>query len=106
MISKTLAEREAELIASLHPSAEAKRLAPKLRDDAAERRSLASTAKTEAGRQLHELAALHLERAAELLRILEQEQWRQREAIKLHLHGTLERTNLRRIAESWNGDLT
>lgn len=38
------------------------------------------------------------------MKVLEREQWRQREAAKLFLHGAVDRHFLRRVTESWNGD--
>lgn len=40
----------------------------------------------------------------ETLDVMEREQWRQREAIKLFLHGQIDRQALRRISETWNGE--
>lgn len=103
MTYKTLAAREADFIASMLPSNEAKRLAPKLRELAEEHRRQASHS-TPAGREMHDLEAFRVDRAAELIRILETEQFRQRESIKLYLAGREDRDFLRRVASTWNDD--
>jgi hypothetical protein len=101
---RPLAEREKEFCASLQPDALAKRLVPKLVEVAAEMEQLAATARTAASKELFKFDAAVLVLAAEALRRCEQEQWRQREAIKLFLHRRMTETDLRRISESWNGD--
>lgn len=45
-----------------------------------------------------------LQKAHATIALLETEQFRQREAIKLYLHGRITREELRRYSETWNGD--
>lgn len=103
---ETLAQAEARIVATMSPSDEAKRLAPKLIEEAVEARHRArlKSGMGKADFELDDLAAVRLERAAELLRILEQEQFRQRESARLYLDGRVDRAFLRRAAWSWNGD--
>lgn len=99
-----LAQFESNFIQGMSASDRARRLTPKLIELAEEIDLLAKAAPTEAGRELWELEALHVRNAADLLRVLEQEQWRQREAAKLFLCGQIDRSALRSITESWNND--
>jgi hypothetical protein len=50
----------------------------------------------------YDITLLH--HLGETLDTVEREQWRQREAIKLYLHGRLTLEELRRISETWNGE--
>lgn len=59
--------------------------------------------KTEAANEIYDLETQVMKSAAEMIPVLETEQWRQREAIKLFLHGQIDRNELRRISETWNG---
>jgi hypothetical protein len=95
----SLAEKEKALAAKLGPSERAKRLAPKLLEEAAECRL---EARFMPNVELLELRAALLEEAADLLRILETEQFRQRTAAATHLHGRMDRAELRQITQSWN----
>jgi hypothetical protein len=45
-----------------------------------------------------------LQKAHATIAMLDTEQYRQREAIKLYLHGRITREELRRYSETWNGD--
>jgi hypothetical protein len=103
-MGEPLLDRERARVATLKPYDEAKRLAPKLRELAGELRLQSRATARAATAQLRELEAEWATRAAELLRILAQEQWRQREAIKLYLHGREDRAFLRRVSETWNED--
>lgn len=98
-----LAESEQRISLSMGPSERAKRLFPRLREVVVEHRRRAAMA-TGANAELLELEAVQIELAADLLRILAQEQWRQREAIKLYLHAREDRPFLRRVSETWNED--
>lgn len=55
------------------------------------------------GVELWTYDSLIVAKALELLKIIEMEQWRQREAIKLYLQGQIDRGSMRAIAYSWNG---
>lgn len=102
-LARLIAETEAGIAMSLRPYERAKRLAPGLREEAEECRREATMA-TAAKADLLGLRAERLEQAADLLRILAQEQWRQREAAKIYLHGRMGRSELREITETWNDD--
>jgi hypothetical protein len=103
---ETLAQAEMRFISRMSPSDEAKRLAPKLIEEAVEARHRARLKEGmgKAHFELDDLAAVRLERAAELLRILEQEQFRQRTAAAIHLDGRMSTSDLRQVTRSWNGD--
>ena len=108
---KTLAEAEREFAKTLGPSEKAKRLAPKLGEIAEEMNvtavSLAQGLRpvaTPAAAELMDLSAELVDQARDLLRILEQEQFRQRTAIQMFLAGRVDRDFLRNVSGSWNGD--
>lgn len=98
-MSDNLATRERKLAESLQPSDRAKRLAPTLIEIS---REILLRARNDVERELGELHVERLRQASDLLRILETEQFRQREAIKLYHHGGLDRSALNRIAATWN----
>ncbi len=95
----TLADKEKKFAASLAPSERAKRLYPKLLEEAEECRRDAGAA---LNRELLELRAELLQQAADLIRILETEQFRQRTAAATHLDGKMDRADLRRVTRTWN----
>jgi hypothetical protein len=99
-----LAKRERAFAAKLGHSERAKRLYPKLKELIDEHQRRIMTAKTPVQAELLELEVVWIEQARELLRILEQEQWRQREGAKLFLCGHIDRSALRNISETWNND--
>lgn len=103
-VEKSLAESEKAFSASLMPDALAKRMAPKLMEVASEIARRGASATNPDEKELLELDAAVVELSVEALRRCEQEQWRQREAIKLFLHGRITQSDLRKISESWNGD--
>lgn len=103
-VEKSLAECEKEFCAALTPDALAKRLAPKLEEVASEISRRGRSATNPDARELLDLEAAVVELSVEALRRCEQEQCRQREAIKLFLHGRITQGDLRKISESWNGD--
>ena len=110
---KTLAEAERDLAKTLGPSARAKRLAPKLGEIAEEMNATAVSlaaghrpVATPAAAEIMDLSAELVDQARDLLRILEQEQFRQRTAIQMFLQGQVDREFLRKVAYSWNGDPT
>jgi hypothetical protein len=101
MSDQSLAERERQFCASLGYSERAKRIAPKLGEVSEELQTKAARV-SGAEKELLELAAEQIDQARDLLRILEQEQWRQREAINLYLYGKVDRDFLKNISSSWN----
>lgn len=99
-MSESLAEREIALTEHMSASDRAKRLAPMLREIAEEleRRNTSSPTL----RELWRLEVVRIRAAAELLRILEQEQFRQRTAAAIFLDGRMDRADLRNITRTWN----
>ncbi len=102
----TLAETERRFTAGMDPSARAKRLYSALEDTVAELHRMAKSCRPDADatRELLELEAERVEQARQLLRILETEQFRQRETIKHYLYGHGSRDSLRTVSGSWNND--
>lgn len=88
-MSETLQQAERRICATLTPPERAKRLFKSLGETVEEVRRLASCALTPASRELWAMEAERIEQARECLRVLEQEQWRQRESAKLFLHGQI-----------------
>jgi hypothetical protein len=81
----------------------AKYIHPKLLEAAEESSRAAKRLKaTEAEISLGNFYAEVILLAAKALQKCEQEQWRQREAIKLFLYGQLDRHRLRDISSTWN----
>lgn len=99
MDEKRLVERERALVADMAPDEEAKRIGPRLVEVGAE---ILHRADVGAEHELAEFDAFRLERAAELLRILDTEVFRLRTAIKCHRHGRMSNADLWKIAENWN----
>lgn len=95
----TLAAKEKKLAASLGPSERAKRLYPKLMEEAVE---LRRDAKRALNSELLEFRAELMEQAADIIRVLETEQFRQRTAAATHLDGMMDRAELRSIVKTWN----
>ncbi len=100
---RTLVEFERDYTASMTASQKAKRLHVSLKDVSGEL-IVKSMLGTEAQKELFELYAERVSQAADLLRVLELEQWRQRESIKLFLARREDESFLRRVSSTWNDD--
>lgn len=61
-------------------------------------------AKSEAAAEMADYDITLIHTLSETLDTMAREQWRQREAIKLFLHGQIDCKTLQRISETWNGD--
>lgn len=59
---------------------------------------------SDAAKELYEYDLGIIGDSIDLIAKLDNEQFRQREAIKLYLHGQIDRNELRRISETWNGE--
>ena len=100
---KTLAESELAFIKGMLPEDRAKRAVEKLRQMANETRK-DTEYKGGAAKELGELNAVRMEEAAEVIRIMSLEQFRQRETIRHYLDGRVDRLFMRGVAATWNGD--
>ena len=90
------------------PDDRAKWLYPRLLDDAKEADQEAQLARDRgkgSAAELLEMRAEQMRQAAELIRILSTEQFRQRETIKHYLHGRGDTASLRLVSSTWNGDI-
>jgi len=97
---ETLAEADAKFCASLLPDALAKRTAPQLVEIAKEIRIQHRNA------EMAEADAARCERAAVVLRKLETEVFRLRQAIGCYADGRLGLPELTEVSRSWNKDST
>lgn len=98
-----LGEREKAFVASMGPEDRAKRAAQKMRELAEETRA-DTQYKGAAAQELGELAAVRMEEAAEMLRVMSLEQFRQRETMRHYLDGRVDRDFMRGVARTWNDD--
>jgi hypothetical protein len=108
---KTLVELEREILQHMDASSRAKRIAPRLGEIAKEMSETAAQlanghrpVAAPAAAELMACSAELVSQASELLRVLEQEQYRQRTAIQMFLYGRADRDFLQNVAHSWNGD--
>lgn len=97
-----LADSEHEFCKQLSPEALATRCHAKLNELLASLEYNKSRARRDDEIELIELEQAWLITTINLLPILATEQFRQREANKLFLHGKLSREELRNISETWN----
>jgi hypothetical protein len=102
---QTLSKHEEEYYKGLDNRSKAKRIVEKLYHVESELEFKAGYSKTH---DMQELAIWERDivtNARLLITVLEQEQWRQREAIKLFLAGRVDRAFIRNVSETWNGDI-
>lgn len=106
---KSLTEMEKSLLSKLTPTKKAQKLADRVCEIVTEldwmaKRIAESMKNPNSLLEMTRMYQYDLKEIAEMLRILEQEQFRQREAIKLFLHRREGESFLRLVSESWNND--
>ena len=104
MSDKTLAEMRNEFYKTLSNEDRSKHLVNKLYDVEKELEMTAAYAKSETWKELALWQRDVVGDSRKLIEVLAREQWRQREAIKLFLHGQVDRHFLRNVSETWNGE--